>query len=316
MKTQELTTEELIRRVEMGKHDIKMRVRAIVLDPIQSMDEDNSASAAYLKEQYRQHNVILKSAESVMGFFSKKWRNIRLSEEEQFKQLEEHLSDVDSKWIPEIRSIVSFYKLCLANRFYFTDTDGGKDAMALMTDAVNNVDKVCKELEELGKFSSDKPIESGKYNLLEIIQEVLDRIKSAYVFYEDEVLVSTFFINTDKDIFQNRVLLNIRENIEKHAFGTRSYINKHVWEKKVAVSIRKAHESFIISISNNGTPYKGNPQKIFDYGYCYGEKKHSGIGMNSALVHMQQLGGGIEFESSPDSVYPVTFILTLPQNYE
>lgn len=312
MSKQDLSAKELIQRIEMGKHDIKMRVRAITLDPIQSMDDEKAASVSYLKDNERVHNETLEYAESIMDFFSKKWRDISLSDEKQVEQMRSHLSAVTDKWIPRIKKVVSFYESCLSKRYYFADTEEGKEAMTLMEAAVRDVVSVCKDLQELDIVSPADPIHSSKYNLLDIIQEILDGIKSAYVIYDNEVKVSTYEIETDVSIFQNRVLLNIRENIEKHAFGTKSFKDKHVWEKKVHVSIKELKGFYTIAISNNGSPYKGEPSKIFDYGYCYGEQKNSGIGLNSALVHMQQLGGNIEFIASPIGDYPVTFVLKLP----
>lgn len=314
MSKQELTKKELIERIEMGKHDIKMRVRAIVLDPIQSMSigSGDAASESYYKEQGRKHEVILKTAESIMLFFSEKWRSSGSPEDEQIEQLNNYLSDVVVKRIPEIRTVVSFYRLCLDKRYYFTDTDDGNDAMTMMKASVDNLETVCKDLEELGNVSPDKPLNNYNYNLLEILQEILDGIKAAYVIYNNEVVVSTYEIDTDKDVFQNRVLLNIRENIEKHAFGTRAYKEKHVWEKKVVVSVKKANDSYSVSISNNGTPFRGDPHKVFDFGYCFGEQKHSGVGLNSAYVHMKQLGGRIEFKSLPLDEFPVSFVINIP----
>ena len=312
MSRQDLTAKELIQRIEMGKHDIKMRVRAIVLDPIQSMDEEKAASVSYFQEIGKRHDATLKTAESIMDFFSKKWRDINLPEEKQVEQMKSHLLEVTEKWIPRIKDVVSFYKSCLSKRYFFADTDEGREAMTLMDAAVNNVVVVCKDLQELDIVSPADPIHSSKYNLLDIVQEILDGLKSAYVLYDNEVKVSTFEIETDVKILQNRILLNIRENIEKHAFGTRAFKDKHVWEKRVLVSIMESSGFYTVSISNNGSPFKGDPQKIFDYGYCHGDQKHSGIGLNSAFLHMQQLGGSIEFKASPVGDYPVTFILKLP----
>jgi signal transduction histidine kinase len=305
------TFEELIRRIEHGKHDITMRIRGIVLDPIEAINSPNAASSDYFSEQKDMNLRIQKDAQAIMSEFSKKWRDIRSPEDEQLAQMRNQLSRLSDEFIPSIKSIVSFYEECCKHKNYFLDSEYGNWALRRMSKATERVDKVCRDLERIGGDVSETR-SAIKVNLLGTIQEVLDDIM-ADVIYEDELRLSTIEIKTDKDILQNHVLLNIQENISKHAFGTKEFQNKHVWEKKVCVTVDECSDHFLLKIANNGAPFKGKPEMIFKYGYCHGENKHSGVGLNSALTYMRQMGGDIRFESTPNAVFKVSFSLVLPK---
>lgn len=303
--------EDLILRIERGKHDITMRIRGIVLDPIEAINSKDAASSDYFSEQREMNLHIQNEARAIMSEFSKKWRDINCPEDSQLAQMKRQLSRISDEFIPRIKRIVSFYEMCCEHKNYFSDSENGNWALRRMSKATERVDKVCSDLARIGKDSSENPSEIS-INLLETIQEILDDIM-ANVIYEDELRLSTIEVKTDKDIFQNHVLLNIQENIGKHAFGTAKFKNKHIWEKIVFVTVEELPEHFLLRIANNGAPFQGKPEKIFEYGYCHGENKHSGIGMNSALTYMKQLGGDIRFESTPNAVYTVSFCLLLPK---
>ena len=305
------TFEELIHKIERGKHDITMRIRGIVLDPIEAINSNDAASSDYFSEQRDKNYRILNEARAIMAEFSKKWRDVKSPEDIQLEQMKHQLSRISDEFIPEIKRIVSFYEMCCKHKNYFLDSENGNWALRRMSKATERVDKVCADLARIGNDASENPTEI-KLNLLETIQEVLDDIM-ANVVYEDELRFSTIEFKTDKDIFQNHVLLNIQENISKHAFGTAEFKNKHVWQKIVLVTVEDLQDHFLLRIANNGAPFKGKPEKIFEYGYCHGENKHSGVGLNSALTYMKQLGGDIRFESTPNADYTVSFYLVLPK---
>lgn len=308
-----MNQEDLIKRIEHAKHDIKMRVRAVVLDPISAMNISGAHTTSYVQEQGPVHKDIISKAQFIMKEFSEKWRDTSCSEDDQILQMKTHIARVSQEYIPQIQSIALFYQDCINHKYYFSDSEDGQRALKLMIKSVSKVEKVCLDLSKL--FSdSDKPevAINKQQNLLSMLQEVLDDIQ-ADVQYVNEVGVASFELSTDKDIFQNHVLLNIQENIDKHAFGTKDFKKKHIWERIVSVEIREKPDLFEIRISNNGCPFKGKPEKIFDYGYCHGEAKHSGIGLNSAKEHMRQLGGDILFQSTPKELFTVHFIISLPK---
>lgn len=307
-----MTNKELIDRIELTKHDIKMRVRSVVYDPIEAMSEKNAATNSYSKEQVNAHKETRRLANEVMTFFSEEWRDKGTSEGDQFSQLKNHIRLVKDHIIPSIKKISSFYEECLNHRNYFSNSEAGETARKKMSRAVTKVEKVCVDLQRIDDIS---PVNENiaLVNLLNLLQEVFDDIP-ANVIYINEVAFSLVELYTDNEQLQNHVLLNLKENICKHAFGTKAFKNVHLWNKKVRISYSTTARYHVVKVSNNGTPFFGKAEMVFDYGYCHGEQKHSGYGMNSAKLHMQNLGGDIIFKSTPNEEYKVTFELKLPKN--
>jgi len=101
--------------------------------------------------------------------------------------------------------------------------------------------------------------------------------------------------------------------VNNHAFGTSSRKKLHIWEKKVYVQVTQDDNHCFVNISNNGEPFNGREDKIFEYGYCYGEKKCNGIGMHSAREHMRAMNGDLEFKTNKEGQYKVLHIITLPK---
>jgi nitrogen fixation/metabolism regulation signal transduction histidine kinase len=138
----------------------------------------------------------------------------------------------------------------------------------------------------------------------------LDSI-DAEVIYVKEWETSKISVSIDPDIFLNHVLINVKENINTHAFGTNTFKQKYVWEKKVCVEVEDGGSQICILVDNNGEPFKGDITKVFEYGYCHGEKKHSGIGMHSIKKNMTGLGGDVEFKKSSKPDYTTSYKLIL-----
>lgn len=137
--------------------------------------------------------------------------------------------------------------------------------------------------------------------------------------------------------FESNVLHNIIENIHKYAFPETLSV---VWEKKslrqkmiayikaffggkqdfiafeerkVRISLQSNSEDsgmITLVIENNGVPFYGNVESVFDYGYHTGAG--SGIGMFSASKYLSEYGGSITMESTPEKEYKVRFIINLP----
>ena len=63
-------------------------------------------------------------------------------------------------------------------------------------------------------------------------------------------------------------------------------------------------------IENNGIPFDGEIDSIFNWGYHTG--KGSGIGMFSAYEYINKYGGNIIAESTPNSEFTIRFIIKLP----
>lgn len=288
-----------------------MLLRSVVLDPIQYMNRPDAAADSYFREVGSKNEGVLHSANSIMSTFTKKWRDPDEAEEEQLLSMKQHIADVVSHDIPEIRKVVEFYSFCVNKKYFFNATDKGNKALEKMTVSVSMCDRVCDKLLRLEGDHEDNNQPLRNCNLLELLQEGLDPIE-AEVSYKREWESSTFTVKVNSEIFLDHVLINIQENINKHAFGTKKFKEKYVWEKKVSVEIEEQDTCYVISISNNGEPFTGDITKVFDYGYCHGKTKHSGIGMHSILKSMKQLGGNAEFCTKKNS-YAVTYKLILPR---
>lgn len=305
--------QELLKKIEMNKHDVVLRVRAIVKDPIDYMNRKDAATELYFQEQGTRNASVQQKAGEIMTLFATKWRNVDDSEKDQLKQMRATIKKVTTKIIPEIKQIVAFYNECYPKSYYFSETNTGENARKKFIKAVSLADEVYNDL-----MSLESPIESESenspalqsYNLLLALQEVLDDIE-ADVSYLHEYEMSLIEVSGDRKVFVDRVLLNIKENIANHAFGTYSFRNKHIWEKKVQVMVSPNDSFYQISISNNGEKFKGSLNNVFEYGYCYGEKKHNGIGMHSAREHMRALGGDLEFKTSSSGEYNVMHIIKI-----
>lgn len=307
-----LKLEEYIKKVEMDKHDITLVVRGVVKDPIVYMNYPQAATTDYFNECGKYNSIYRDLATRIMEPFNIKWNNPADSEKEQIRQLKTQIDIICRDIIPLIREITQFYDNCLQSSYYFNDSKEGERARQKMSASKNNVDELCKDLEELGNYDIIQDDEKNEYNLLLLLQEVFDDI-NADVQYSDEFEISEMVVHTDLKKFKNHVLLNIKENIETHAFGTKKFQSKYVWEKKVLISVYNIDGTISIKIMNNGTKFKGKLDHIFEYGYCHGERKHSGLGMNSAKSNIQELGGDLTFSIADDGMYSVIYTIILPQ---
>lgn len=312
MTSQAIATEELVRFIETNKHDITMRLRAIVLDPITSINRPSAAEQLYFAEKGADNDVIKNEANSVMQEFCGKWRNENSTSEQQLAQMRSHIEKIPTHIIPSIQRIVGFYALCKEKKYYFSNTDNGNKALKKMSTAVRDMDKVCEDLLKLDVIDEEQN-DFNNSNLLELLQEGFDDILAS-VEYRDILKISDYQVNVDREKFLNHVLINLRENMNNHAFGTPSFQKKHIWERKVLVDVTVSNGNYIIRVCNNGEPFLGDPAKVYEYGYCHGSKKQNGIGMYSAKKNIEEIGGTIEFHSYYSKEYTVEHIITIPQN--
>ena len=163
-----------------------------------------------------------------------------------------------------------------------------KDAFSNIVDFVDNYD--------------DNDI--GYKNIAEIIQTITEERK-----YDDCVLEFNFISKTQLTVlidseFVPTVLDNIINNARNHGFkrSDKKYIIRFLLEQS-------EHEIKLV-ISNNGDPYYGNPDKIFDFKYKFGPHGNTGEGLFLAKKYMNKIGGDIKFVSSSSSEFPIAFELT------
>lgn len=311
METNPKEMSELLEFIETNKHNVMVLLRSVVLDPIQSMNMPEAASEFYAHEVGRRNEEVLRMATEIMTAFSMKWRDTDEPEEQQLLSMKRHIAEVVSRDIPRIREVVSFYSFCVNKKYFFEATGNGNEALEKMTVSVSMSDRVCDKLLRLEGDRDEGDLPRHKYNLLEMLQEGLDGIE-AEVHYHKEWESAGYGVCVNSESFLDNVLINIRENINTHAFGTLKFKKKFVWEKRVDVEIEEKDCCYVVSISNNGEPFTGDVSKVFDYGYCHGKMKHSGIGMYSIRKSMRQMGGDAEFGASNRSK-TVTYKLTLPR---
>lgn len=308
MDNQEI--KELIEFIEANKHDVKMRVRSIVLDPIESINRPDAATDSYYNEVGSQNFKIEEQAQNIMSFFAEKWRNVDDIEEIQLSSLYENLKKVTNIIIPQIKEVVGYYSYCAEKKHFFCSSKKGEKALEKMLIASSMCNRICDSLRRLGEHEAKKEKKIVVFNLLELLQEGLDDI-NAEVKYEKEWECSSIKVNVDPDLLLNHVLINIKDNINNHAFGTSLYRNKYIWDKKVVVAITENKSSYFVTISNNGAPFEGDVSKVFDYEYSYGEMKHSGIGMASIKKNMIKMGGDADFYVAPNPEFSTTYKLTI-----
>lgn len=306
-----MTSAELIKDIGANKHNVKMRLRMAVLDPIDSILHDGQVTNEFIREHKAKITKIHSLASSIMSFFSKKWYDSEDdSEEAKLQSLRNNIKKTIDDVIPTIKGIIMpFYDMCYQNTQFFNRPLANNDTFNLIQDSLKDYEAVCVALQSL---EHDEDSESSIYtqvNLLEILQKGLDKTPVAIVSYEEEFLMSQCNVSIDADKFLNEVLINIRSNIERHAFGTTEQKKKLITEKRVDVSLdTNQKDFFIVSIKNNGTQFKGEAKQIFNYGYTSGKSGNEGKGMFSIKQTMKEIGGDAQFLSESGFVIYKLFI--------
>ena len=293
-----MTSAELIKDIGANKHNVKMRLRMAVLDPIDSILNDGMVTNEFLFEHKEKINEVHTLATSIMSFFSKKWFDSEDdSEEVKLDSLRRNIKKTIDDIIPNIMGvIIPFYDMCYHNTQYFNLPLSNNDTFNLIQDSRNDYKSICNALQSLELDAENDSSSRTEINLLEILQKGLDKTPVAIVTYVDEFHMSKYDINIDENKFLNDVLLNIRSNIERHAFGSSEQKGKLIIEKKVVVSLDASDTNFlIVSIQNNGAPFKGDLDQIFDYGYTSGKSGNEGKGMFSIKKSMEVMGGNAQF---------------------
>ena len=106
MKKVDIKVNELIDMIEVNKHDITMRLRRVVLDPISAMNREDAATSIYYLENAILNNKIKEQATHIMELFCKKWRNQNSTDDEQLNQMLEMIRKVNEEIILQIKEVV------------------------------------------------------------------------------------------------------------------------------------------------------------------------------------------------------------------
>lgn len=116
-----------------------------------------------------------------------------------------------------------------------------------------------------------------------------------------------------KIVFPKKVLTRVFEDIINNAveYGFTDVRRK---DYKILISQEFVDiDCWEIRIANNGEPAPDSldPQKVFNLGYTTGSGKgHSGTGAYEVKQLMEMYGGEVEFVSTPNEEYTVTYVLT------
>ena len=210
--------------------------------------------------------------------------------------------------IPKIKEFSSFFQQFIDKDFYFTQTDGGQRLLGLIQKAPSRCEISCQGLL---KLKMDSPVSNccnQSFRLIEVVGEVFDELDNINVIYKCPDRDIEICVN--KADFQTEVLQNIAENIKRHAFPYAEYAYKLVIDKVVEIQITKDNNNVLIRVSNNGNPFQGNVDNLFNSGYHSGKYGRTGFGLASAKQFMQKIGGDIQF--SPINNYQVSFLITIP----
>lgn len=303
-----------IERIHDNKHNMIPIVKLVVYQPIVFLLKPGVLTSDVSAEVLNELPEIKKRAERVMMTL-KEIGNVPSEDIHiQLEQLEQQIDDIIKTTVPEIKQIVDFYSEIAAKDYYFTTI--GQEAQRRLFAARDNCDVACKALKTLKKEQAEASYVNC--NLFQVIEKVFDGdsvgFLKAMVIYDGFDRDKEYCVKMDIETFSHTVLMNIKHNIENHAFPVSKNDGVMIWEKKVKIDILEDDSFVRISIANNGEPFNGDVSKVFDYGYCFGPTRHTGFGLDSAKKYMDSIEGKIEMITSSDSEYKVTYLITLKKN--
>lgn len=187
----------------------------------------------------------------------------------------------------------------------------------LKLDAIAKNEYDAKDIETIkNKLSEiETMLQSAGKDEDEVVDQLnlIDELNSHIQGWEDVFSVEKEYNNNEKLWIEfgktefSIVLDNIYKNIEAHAFP-KMMLKK---AKRVKVSIENLDNGNInVSISNNGIPFEGDPEKAFDYGQTYGINGNKGIGLHSVKELMRKHRGGAMIIPNPNKEFCVTVQLS------
>ena len=296
-----------IEEVHRNKHNMIPVVKLAISKPIEALLEKTNLTNDFPISLLPVIKSKKNEADDIMSYLSS-IGSTETTKEDEVVQLEKQIEFVVNSIIPKIKEFSLFFQQFTDKDFYFAKTDGGQRVLGLVQKAPSRCEISCQGLSKL-KIDSPISVSPNKsFRLIEVVEEVFDELDNINVIYKcsDRELQ----ICTSKADFQTEVLQNIAENIKRHAFPYAEYANKLVIDKIVEIQITNDDNKVIIRVSNNGNPFKGNADNLFNSGYHSGKYGRTGFGLASAKQYMQKIGGDIEF--SPVNNYQVSFLITIP----
>lgn len=105
-------------------------------------------------------------------------------------------------------------------------------------------------------------------------------------------------VKIKKNMFVDRVLGNIKQNILLHAFPE----NHGIENPRIKISLRQIPSLCILTIANNGLPFKGDLTKVLEKGVSYGNSTGEGMYLAARCVREYHKGCDI-IPYIPDDEY-------------
>ena len=299
-----------IEEIHRNKHNMIPVVKSAISKPIEALCEPTNLTVDFPVTLLEEIKGKKELADTIMSFLSS-IGNITGKESEQVVFLEKQIKHVTNVIVPQIESFASFFLKFKDKDFYFADSIDGNRAKTLIEKAPHRCEISCQGLL---KLSCGQQIEDysniGPVNIIGVLQEVFDDLDNVTVVYHcNNRKLET---KMDEGTFISNVLMNLRENIKRHAFPQALFKDKLVVDKIVDIVVTEKEGNINIRISNNGTPFKGIVSRLFDAGYHAGEAGRTGYGLFTAKKYLTQLGGDIVF--SPIEDFEVSFLITIPKN--
>lgn len=298
-----------IEEIHRNKHNVIPVVKLAIFKPIESLCEPTNLTTDFPSALFEEIKKRKELADSIMSFLSS-IGNMPCKESEQVAFLENQIKHVTDVIVPQIESFDSFFLQFKDKDFYFADSDDGNRAKTQIEKATHLCELSCQLLLKLNNGQrNDDNLNIKSVKIIEILQDLFDRLDNATVVYNciDRKLETKI----DEGAFVSNVLINLYENIKRHAFPQAQFKDKLVVDKIVDVFVTEKDGFINIRISNNGLPFKGHISKLFDAGYHAGEFGRTGYGLSTAKKFLSQIGGDIVF--SPIENFEVSFLITIPK---
>lgn len=319
---------ETSKKVRIHKHNYAGEFGNVVVDPIISVLEELIKNPQLFEEEEKQR--ILKGLR--MALYSHGAYDLLGYD------ISEQLSQIQSKIVPAIKENCDLLgSIWSKNREY-----NNQFLPEILEWAISHTQSLSFKL--LNIQNDDKGIPQ-KFSLLEFVEQLfcddkIVRSRKGLRTFDYDIFgrsLSDIQVLLDREGFKMNVINNIIDNIHKYAFPEKTHISikkkgwflkiidcfrKHFWskqdiinieERKVQISLKTSPDDsnqITLVIENNGIPFEGDIASIFKYGYHIGEG--SGIGMYSASKFLQENGGSISMECTPEKEYKVRFIIKLP----
>ena len=265
----------------------------------------------YITKFGKRHKELRDRGYGLYQEFHQSWLANSGSMEKDIETFSQNAQAFADKCIPHIDECISFWQEVLNNRHLFLASPEGTSKLSKLELCFNGLPSLKIAIEQLlTDHHSDPTMDSIR--LLDAVQKEFDCVALADIQYKNEFEMSTISVKAAPDSLAHNVLQNIKNNIVSHAFSTQSAFSRHFhFNNVIQISCKVLEDTVEVRIANNGEPFKGNVSKLGINGYFFGENGHSGHGLYSAKISMQEMGGDLNVEIPKDGPFTFTYIITL-----